>query len=262
MRMYLSSLIGNKYWENTITLLIIINAIILGMETSQSIMNSAGGVIKLADSILLTIFVIELAIRIYVHRLSFFKDPWSIFDTLVVVVSLVPASGNLSIMRAFRVLRVLRLITAVKSVKNVVNGLLRAMPGMGSITLLLLLVFYVFAVMATMMFREGFPREFGTVGISAYTLFQIMTLDSWSAVVRPIMDVYPMAWAFFITFILVTSFTVLNLFIGIIVEAMQNQGDKKVQHVEDTVSQNSDEILRELRELRAEIRNLKSERAT
>ncbi len=261
MRSYLEKIITNKRWEHTITFLIVANAIILGMETSNEIMASAGNIIKWLDTVLLKIFVFELLIRIYVHRIQFFKDPWSIFDTFVVMISLVPTTGNLSIMRAFRVLRVLRLISAVKSVKNVVNGLLRALPGMGSITLLLILVFYVFAVMATMMFRVEFEREFGTIGISAYTLFQIMTLDSWSAIVRPIMDVYPMAWAFFITFILVTSFTVLNLFIGIIVEAMQNQGSERTKKVEKTIHDNNDEILKELKKLREEIKELKTQKA-
>ena len=140
-------------------ILIVINAIILGLETSPTVMARFGRALELIDHIILGMFVIELAARILVHRLAFFRDPWSLFDFVVVAIALVPASETLSVLRALRVLRVLRLITAVPALRRVVEGLLAALPGMGSIALLIGLIYYVFAVMATKMYGAGLPRN-------------------------------------------------------------------------------------------------------
>ena len=255
----LRKLIESRQWEICVTGLIILNAIVLGLFTSKTIMAASGGIITKIDEIILGIFVVEIVIRIIAHGRRFWADPWLLFDILVVGVSLIPATGNLSILRAFRILRALRLISAVESVRNVVAGLLRALPGMGSISVLLILVCYVFAVMGTTLYGTRFPVLFGTLGHSGYTLFQVMTLDGWSAeVVRPVMSVYPKAWIFFFTFILVTSFTVLNLFIGIIVEAMQSQ-QHVVRHEERVwEAREFEEVLEEIRSLRAEIQLLKT----
>ena len=231
----LRALLASRRTEQAITVLIVLNAIILGLETSDTVMASWGGWLLWADRILLTVFVIEIAARLVAHRLAFFRDPWSLFDFVVVGVALVPATGAFSVLRALRVLRVLRLITVAPSLKRVVSALISALPGMGAIVMLLALVFYVSAVMATMLFGESFPQWFGSLGASAYSLFQIMTLESWSmGIVRPVMEVYPYAWAFFVPFILATAFTMLNLFIGVVVSAMQEEHDVllKAEHEE------------------------------
>ena len=231
----LRALLASRRTEQIITALIVLNAIILGLETSDTVMASWGGWLLWADRILLTVFVIEIAARLVAHRLAFFRDPWSLFDFVVVGVALVPATGAFSVLRALRVLRVLRLITVAPSLKRVVSALISALPGMGAIVMLLGLVFYVSSVMATMLFGEQFPQWFGSLGASAYSLFQIMTLESWSmGIVRPVMEVYPWAWAFFVPFILATAFTMLNLFIGVVVNAMQEEHDEllKAEHEE------------------------------
>ena len=231
----LRALLASRRTEQVITALIVLNAIILGLETSDTVMASWGGWLLWADRILLTVFVIEIAARLVAHRLAFFRDPWSLFDFVVVGVALVPATGAFSVLRALRVLRVLRLITVAPSLKRVVAALISALPGMGAIVMLLGLVFYVSSVMATMLFGEQFPQWFGSLGASAYSLFQIMTLESWSmGIVRPVMEVYPWAWAFFVPFILATAFTMLNLFIGVVVNAMQEEHDEllKAEHEE------------------------------
>ncbi len=237
-------------------LIIVLNAAILGLETSGRAMAVAGPVLKMADHIILGIFVVELAVRIFVHRAQFWRDPWSLFDFSVVAIALIPATGNLSVLRALRIIRALRLISAIKSMRRVVGGLLHAIPGMGSIVALLGLVFYVFSVMATKLFGADFPQWFGTIGESAYSLFQIMTLESWSmGIVRPVMEVHSWAWAFFVPFILITSFTVLNLFIGIIVDAMQTQHEAELEADQESTRAEIDEILKEVRALRKEIKN-------
>lgn len=210
--------------QQVITGLIILNAVTLGLETSERATAAAGDLLRMLDRAILAIFTLEVAAKILVYRHRFPRDPWNVFDFLVVGVGLVPATEGFSVLRALRVLRVLRLISMVPSMRNVVGALLHAIPGISSVVLLLSLVYYVAAVMATNLFSASFPEWFGTIGSSMYTLFQIMTLESWSmGIVRPVMEVYPHAWAFFVPFILIASFTVLNLFIAIIVDVMQSQ---------------------------------------
>jgi len=207
--------------------LIMINAITLGLETSKTVMAEWGQTLHVIDTALLTFFVLELSARLWVKRLSFFKDGWNVFDFVVVAVALAPATENLSVLRSLRILRALRLITAVPSLKRVVTALISALPGMGSIVLLLGLIFYVGAVMATKLFGDvefGPDKDqfFGTLGASLISLFQVMTLDSWSSnIMRPVLAVHPMAWMFFVPFVLVTAFTALNLFIGVVVSALE-----------------------------------------
>jgi len=262
LRDRLRDILARPITERTIMTLILINAVTLGMETSPSIMAEWGNVILWVDKALLTVFVIEIAARLYVHRGAFFRDPWSVFDLIVVAIALIPATGSLSVLRALRVLRVLRLITILPSLRRVVAGLITALPGMGSITLLLLIIFYVFAVMATKLFGEDFERLFGTLGASAFTLFQIMTLEGWAQeIVRPVMDRYPFAWLFFIPYIVVTTFMVLNLFIGVVVSAMQKETEQLTETVKQAETEIEGHILAELRALRAEVAELKRDRA-
>ena len=204
--------------------LILVNAVILGLETSETIMAEWGAVLIAADRAILAVFVAEIGLRLAVWRGSFFRDPWSVFDFAVVAIALIPASGALAVLRALRVLRVLRLITLVPSMKRVVGGLLSALPGLGSVTAIIGIIFYVAAVIATRLFGADFPQWFGTLGESAFTLFQIMTLESWAMdIVRPIMEIFPLAWVFFLLFILASTFTLLNLFIAVIVNAIQQE---------------------------------------
>jgi len=181
------------------------------------------------------------------------------FDFFVVAIALMPATGPLSILRALRILRVLRLISAVPAMRRVVSGLLGAMPGMASIVFLIALIFFVFSVIATKLFGDAFPEWFGSLGASGYTLFQIMTLESWSmGIVRPVMDVYPLAWILFIPFIILTAFTVLNLFIGVIVDAMQTEHESAASEERGQMIANNENILSEIRDLRQEISSLRA----
>ncbi|MFU8824359.1 ion transporter [Yoonia sp.] len=202
---------------------IVFNAIILGLETSDTVMAQAGGLIITLDRLCLAIFVVELAAKLFAQGPRFFRGGWNIFDFIIVGISLMPGSGGLSVLRALRILRVLRVISVVPSLRRVVEGFVTALPGMGSVFLLMGIVFYIGAVMATKLFGATFPEWFGTLGASGYSLFQIMTLESWSmGIVRPVMEVYPYAWAFFIPFIMMTTFAVVNLLVGLIVNSMQD----------------------------------------
>ncbi len=248
--------------QNVVMALIILNAIILGLETEAAIMAQYGAVLITVDHVILSVFVVEIALRIYAHRLAFFRDAWSLFDFTVVAIALIPASGPFAVLRALRVLRVLRILTLVPSMRRVVGALLSSIPGLSSIAAVLLLLFYVFAVIATNLFGSSHPQWFGSIGESLYTLFQIMTLESWSmGIVRPVMQVHPQAWMFFVVFILIATFTMLNLFIAIIVNAMHTFTEEETERTTAVVGDARDHIEADMHEelaaLRAEIGVLK-----
>ena len=251
----LQSLLESPRTERALTILILINAVILGLETDDDVMSRVGPLLLAIDTAILAVFVVEIAAKLAVQRLGFFKSAWNVFDFVVIAIALVPASGPLAVLRALRILRVLRLVTVMPSLKRVVGALLGALPGMGSIVLLLTLIFYVSAVMATKLYGETFPEWFGSLFASTYSLFQIMTLESWSmGIVRPVMAEHPMAWAFFVPFILCTTFTALNLFIGVVVQAMQ---DGVVADEHATTRENQADILSEIQALRREVASLR-----
>ena len=276
-RQRLGELIEQRPVQNTIMALILINAVVLGLETSDSMMQQWGWLLVPVDTFILGLFVIEIGLRFVAHGWRLLRDPWGLFDTVVILIALVPASGPLAVLRALRVLRVLRLVSIVPGMKIVVQSLLSSLPGLGSIVALLGLIFYVAAVIATQLFGDTFPQWFGTLGESLYSLFQIMTLESWSmGIVRPVMEVHPYAWLYFIPFILIATFMMLNLFIAVIVDAIQTQREmmaaKKLAkegrapdqeqeldpHHSSLSGTNQQLLLQEVRELRAELKDLRT----
>lgn len=245
--------------QQTIIALIVINAITLGLETSTRVMDQIGGLLKLIDRSLLTIFVAEIGVKLYAFRRDFFRNPWNLFDFIVIGIALIPSSGPLSVLR---VLRILRLISLIPKFRFVVESLLRAVPGILSIAGLLAILFYIAAVMATGLFGGQFPDWFGSIGASMYTLFQVMTLESWSmGIARPVIAVFPWAWAFFVPFILIATFTMLNLFIAIIVSTMQSmveeQKDQETAQIGALVHDEHVSLKQEVAALRDEIRRLR-----
>lgn len=258
--MNIRSIIESKIFLNFITALILLNGVILGLATSKSFMQEYGSLIGYADMIIVGIFTVEIALRIYVHRLSFFRDPWSLFDFFVVAISLVPANEGLSILRVLRVLRLFRLLTIIPQMRTIVAALLGVIPGIASVSMVLLLFFYVFAIMSVNLFGEAFPEWFGTLGASMYTLFQIMTLESWSmGIARPVMEQFPYAWIYFVIYILIVTFIMVNLFIGLIVDAIFTiKGeDKKAEGKLDPI----DELKSEVAELKELIISLKKDKS-
>ena len=221
----LKNILENRFFITFITAVIIINALTLGLETSPKITQEYGFILSLVDKVALTIFTIELIGKLIVYRLSFFRNSWNNFDFIIVAVSLIPASGPFSVLRAFRIFRTLRLLSIVPSMRRIIQAIFISIPGILSVGTIIILIFYISSVLTTNFFGNSFYEWFGTIGNSMYTLFQIMTLESWSmGIVRPVMKEYPLAWLFFVPFILVTTFAILNLFIGIIVDAMQQIG--------------------------------------
>lgn len=201
---------------------ILFNAIILALETDRQILTNFYLPLKIADKICLLIFMAEIFVKLVAFRWLFWRNGWNVFDFVVVAIALVPGAGPWAVLRSLRVLRVLRLLTVLPSLRKVVAAFLHALPGLSGVIAVMFVFFFTAGVLATNLFGQSFPDWFGTLGRSLYTLFQIMTLESWSmGIVRPVLQVYPYAWMFFIPFIIIATFTILNLFIGIIVSTMQ-----------------------------------------
>ena len=270
----LTRLVEARWFRSLVIGVIIANAVILGLLTSKNVREVGGGsvgqVLLALDMIALGFFVFEIALKAAAYRMRFFRDPWNWFDLVVVAVAFVPATDSLKVLRALRVLRVLRLVAAIPAMRLVVSGLFRALPGMGSAALLLMLIHYVFAVIGVQLYSgtlyggygEGYDY-FGDLGRAFYTLFQIMTLESWShGIVRPIMEVHPSSWIYFTLFVVISAFAALNLFIGILVNAMDSAKDEEESQMtaEEVADPAQLAILEELHAIRAELTALRAEK--
>lgn len=244
---------GHPWIQHGLVCLILLNAVILGLETDPDIMSKMSPHLHQIDHAILWIFIAEIVLLITARRMGYFKDPWCVFDFIVVGIALIPASGSLSVLGASRVLRVLRLINKVQSMRKVVGGLLCALPSLGSVFGLIAIIFYVEAVIATNLFQHDFPQWFGDLGSSAFTFFQVMTLEGWSQeLARPIMEVFPYAWIFFVLFILIATFVVFNLFIAVIVDSItaDKEQDRKDHAQFNAIEDELRTVHRELSELK------------
>ena len=221
-RLALAKRIESKIVQIIVTAIIMLNAAVLGLDTSEAVRQTFGPAIHIIDTLCLAIFTVELLAKLTVYRGLFWQSGWNLFDALVIGIALVPGAGPWAVLRSLRVLRILRLFTVVPQMRKVVAAFLHAIPGLTSVMAVMSIFFYTAAVLATNLFGNSHPDWFGTIGKSLYSLFQIMTLESWSmGIVRPVMETWPWAWAFFVPFIVIATFTILNLFIGIIVSTMQ-----------------------------------------
>jgi voltage-gated sodium channel len=257
------ALVDHQRFQLFVIWVIVVNAVTLGLETSKAVMSAVGGLLHVADHVMLGIFVVELLLRLYAYGWRFFRDPWNVFDFLIVGISVIPTSGPFSVLRALRILRALRLISAVPAMRRVVAGLLAAVPGMASIGALLGLIIYVAAVMATKLFGTISPDYFGDLGTTLFTLFQTMTGEAWPDIAREVMAAAPLAWIFFVIYILISSFAVLNLFIAVIVSGMEKTVTNDLVEAEELHAADqarSDALLlEEIRALRRELAELREQ---
>ena len=254
----IEKIVESTLFQNFIIGVIIFNGITMGLETSKVIMADYGAIIRMLDTLVIAIFTIEIVMRLYVYRVPFFKSGWNIFDFTIVAISLIPSSAGFEILRILRVFRLFRLVTVAPQMRKIVIALVSVIPGMVSIAALISLIFYIFAIMATQLYAETFPEWFGTLGESFYTLFQIMTLESWSmGIVRPIMEQHPYAWVFFVPFIFIVTFIMINLIIAIVVDAMNEIKDEEQNTIIDELHTSEDYTKVEIKKLRYEIKELK-----
>ncbi|MET3682744.1 voltage-gated sodium channel [Alkalibacillus flavidus] len=256
LRQKSAQIVNHKVFQPTIITLIIINAVIVGLESYRGLYDTYGEWFVRVDTFVLIIFSLEIVLKLLAARptTNFFKDGWNVFDFVIVASSFIfMGSPFVTVLRILRVLRVFRTISVIPSLRKIVNALIMTLPSLGTIMLLLGIMFYVFSVMGTFLFRDVAPDYFGTIEETLLTLFQIITLESWaSAIMRPIMDEIWWAWTYFVAFILVGTFIVLNLFVGVIVNNFE-----KVEQLENGETPAEDELKDEVSQLRGEIQELK-----
>ena len=255
----------NRWLETTrvqrvIVAVILFNAVTLGLMTDGDLMATIGGPLRWLDLVCLVFFLVEISLRLVAQGRDFWRQGWNIFDFAVVGIALVPDAGAWAVLRGLRVLRILRLLTVVPQLRKVVAAFLHAIPGLSGVVAVMVVFLFTVAVLATNLFGATHPLWFGSLSTSLFTLFQIMTLESWSmGIVRPLMETHPWAWLFFVPFIVIATFTILNLFIGIIVSTMQELSltpDISTDHAE--LDQTLGRIESDMRALRRSLEDLKS----
>jgi voltage-gated sodium channel len=218
--------------------LIAFNAIMLGLQTNDYLEANFADVFDILDIVIPTIFTIEIVIKLYAFDYKFFKSGWNIFDLIIVILALIPETGVLRVLRSLRILRILRVVRKLPRLRMLVEAVLDSLPSLNWVTLMLLLVYYIYGLIGTLTFGPVFDDWFGTLGKSMYSLFQIMTLESWSmGIARPVIKEFPYAWIYFITFIMLATYTSINIFIAIMVNTMQNLAEaKKKEEIENDVA--------------------------
>ena len=250
---YAQKILEKPLFLKVVMALIVFNAAILGLETYPYFIKSYGTLLKTADHLILWLFLGEISLRLLVYRKDFLKNPWSVFDLIVILISFLPDNEIFSVLRVARALRVLRLISVLPQLRKVIEGFISSIPAIGSIGVILIVIMYVFSVIATKLYGTDFPQFFGSLQSSAFSLFQIMTLEGWPDIVRSVMAIYPYAWLFFIICILIATFSVLNLFIAVVVDSMQRQNNNH----ESEEAQTLKSIQAGLKELQNKIDQLK-----
>lgn len=231
-----NAFIHSRLFQGLVLGIIILDSIVLGALTFSFLENNS--ILIAIDRICLLFFCIEMCVKILALRKEFFLSKWNLFDLSVVVLSILPTTiiGNVLILRLFRIFRVARLFSSVPQLRFVIAVITRSIPSVISIGILLLLVYYIYAVLGTQLFATAAPEYFGDLGKSFFTLFQVMTGESWSeAVARPIMRIYPYAWIYFISYMIIVSFIVLNMVIGVIVDSISEIKAQKLEKEHNNV---------------------------
>lgn len=223
LRARVTRVVDSQWFQYTVVAVILLNAVSLGLESYQDELSDLRGRLLAAEHVFVTFFVIELGLKFYARGAAFFRSPWNWFDLLVVSITLVPTSAEYSVLRLLRTLRILRLISVLPSMRQVVGALFRSLPGMGTVISLLLIIIYTAAIMAEKLFEDIAPQYFGDLGTTLYTLFMVLTTEDWPEVSDAVTAEEPRAWIFFVVYMVVTAFIALNLVIGIIVTAMEQE---------------------------------------
>ena len=245
----IKSFVESRWFQAFVIAVILLNSVVFGLQTSQGLMERFGRTLNLFDQFCLGVFTVELVLKIIVYNKRFCHDPWNIFDFIIVAVSFVPDMGMFSALRLFRVLRVFKLISGVRPLRVILSAVIRSIPGVMWASVILLLVYYVYGIIGTNLFGKTHPQWFGTLGGSVYSLFQIMTLESWSmGIARPVIEVHPYAWIYFVSYILFSSFVVMNIVVGIVLTSIADSVKK-----EDAADDAQGSVRREFEKLKKQM---------
>ena len=255
---FCSRLANSQSFEYFIIAVIIVNGVLLGLETSPKLNRQFGGLMHLGNQVALGIFIVEAVIKMLAlspRSYRYFKDGWNVFDFLVIVFSLIPATGQFAmIARLARLLRVVRLISAIQDLRLIVATLVRSIPSVLHVTLLISIVVYIYAIMGYHLFHQHDPENWRTLGISVLTLFNIITLEGWTEIMFTAMERHPLAWIYFVSFVVVGTFVVINMFIAIIINNLDDAKRERLDELESPPS--SEQLLREIRATQTALRRL------
>ena len=253
-------IVEHAYFNHVITAVILLNAVVIGLDTSKELHDYYGTYFELANQIFLAIYILEAIVKLAanaptVHR--YFYDGWNVFDFTIIVISLIPATGQLAMLaRLARLMRVLRLISTLPELRLIVATLVRSIPSMANVIALMSIIFYVYGVAGYHLFHQIDPTHWETLGISLLSLFRIVTLEDWTDIMYAAMAQEPWAWIYFVSFVVLGTFVVVNLFIAVVIN---NLDEAKAERLADlTQPPTSDEILRELRETQAVLSRMRS----
>ena len=251
-------LVNKAAFEYTIIALILLNGVFLGLGTSPVLEQQYGDLLHLGNQIILGVFIVEALLKMIAlaPRVDmYFRDGWNVFDFLVIVFSLIPATGEFAMVaRLARLLRVLRLISAIRELRLIVAALVRSIPSVGHVMLLMSIIVYIYAIIGYQLFHEHDPMHWRSLGISVLTLFNIITLEGWTVVMENAMQLHSWAWVYFVSFVVAGTFVVINLFIAIIINNLDEAKAERLRELEPPVSRA--ELLRELRTTRDALRRL------
>lgn len=265
--------VESNLFQNFILAIIVLNAAIMGVMTAQNLPVVVRQILTILDTACLCIFIVELLMKLVVYRFHFFQSGWNLFDLVIVLLSLFSEFSFFSVFRIFRIFRVLRSLKALKSfrafrlvsdlrnLRIIVEAVGRSIPGIFWSGMLLLLVYYIFSIMGTTLFGTQFPAWFGSIGKSLYTLFQVMTLESWSmGISRPVMEIFPWAWLYFVPFVLCTSFLIMNVVVGIVVNVISEVSESQAGEVSERQAGGENETAGDMQaQLRKELEILRKQ---
>ncbi|NKB81447.1 MAG: ion transporter [Nitrospirales bacterium] len=253
-------LVNAPVFEYLIIALILLNGAILGLETSPNIVRKYGGLLSIGNHTILGMFILEAILKMtalapQVGR--YFRDGWNLFDFSVIVFSLVPATGEFAmIARLARLLRVVRLISTIQELRLIVATLVRSIPSMGHVMMLMSLIFYIYAITGYQLFHEHDPEHWRSLGIALLSLFRIVTLEDWTDIMYTAMELHPMAWIYFVSFVVVGTFVVVNLFIAVVLNNLDEAKAERLHALQSPVTHT--EIIRDLRNTQQALKQLEA----
>jgi voltage-gated sodium channel len=246
---------SNKGFEIFIIVIIMASALLVGVKT-YNISPVIYTAIEVLDVGITLVFIVELTIRFLAEhpRRHFFKDPWNVFDTLIVTVSLIPIDNSdmALVARLIRVFRVLRMVSIIPELRMLLNSLLKALPRLGYVMALMFIIFYIYGAIGSLIFEQVDPVLWGDIAIAMLTLFRVMTFEDWTDVMYATMEVYPWSWAYYISFIFLTAFAFLNMVIGIVVNVLEEEHQLSIE--EDPNQASVQDVYRELQEIKEMLR--------
>ncbi len=235
MKPMVRQIVQHRIFEYFIVAIILFSAVLIGMETSDDLMLSYGDWIRWGNHLVLFVFIAEAALKIYAlspRMGDYFKDGWNVFDFTIIVLALVPSTGDLAMLaRMARLLRVLRLISAIPELRLIVATLMKSIPSMGNIMLLMGVIFYIYAVAGQQLFHAHDPQHWDNIGIALLTLFRIVTLEDWTDIMYTAMEMHPLSWIYFVSFVIMGTFVIINLFIAVVLNNLEEAKAERLREL-------------------------------